>query len=82
MDERMGEIMKDDIPASLSYGGFSNPASLTNPTFSRTENVSGAPGSHYVEEEPEETCSSPKKLKSAVLSPDIKSLPCMLEIWD
>lgn len=71
----MGEIMKDDIPASLSYGGFSNPASLTNPTFSRTENVSGAPGSHYVEEEPEETCSSPKKLKSAVLSPDIKSLP-------
>lgn len=77
MDERIGEIMKDDIPASLSYGGFSTPASMTNPTFSRTENVS-FPGSHFVEEEPEETCSSPKKLKSSPkLSPDLKSLPCM-----
>lgn len=74
MSDRKGEVIKDDIPASLTNPGFSTPASLTNPTFSTTENVSFH-GSHFAEEEMEDTCSSPKKLKSHLLSPDIKSLP-------
>lgn len=76
----MGEIMKDDILVSLSYGGFSNLVSLINFIFSRIENVSGVFGFYYVEEELEEICLFLKKLKFVVLLLDIKFLLCMLEI--
>ncbi|XP_048774454.1 cell division cycle 7-related protein kinase-like [Ostrea edulis] len=75
MNERMGEMMKDDIPASLTNPGFSTPFSLTNPAFSATENVSFPVWSHCMDEESEDKDYSPKIHQSTFLSPIIKSLP-------
>ena len=75
MNEKQGEMMRDEIPASLTNPGFSTPVSLIYPTLSATENISRL-GSGSAEEN-EEKGSSPKKLKTMLLSPDTKSLPCM-----
>jgi cell division control protein 7 len=75
MNEKRGDMMRDEVLASLTNPGFSTPISLTYPAFSATENISRL-GSGSVEGEHEEKGSSPKKLKTSLLSPETKSLPC------